>query len=366
MDYRTRYINCLKGYDVDHVPNIEMGIWEDAVERWHGEGMPKWVTNMHQLYDHLGMDKSFNCDWMPVNVGVCPSPVEKLVEETEAWQIYESDIGLKYKRTKKMSSIPQYIRFPVENRADYDKLKCRLDPDKPERYGDDFQKEVFGRRFRKEAIGFNLHCFFGFARELMGLENLACCFYDDPDLIEAMISDRVAMAKKVYKKALDLGVVDYVQIWEDMAYKTASLVSPAHMRKYFLDGYRELTDFLRGGGVELVMMDCDGYVGEIMPIIMEAGLDGIYPCEIAAGSDPAAIRKAYPHIALMGGVDKRALASGGREGARSELRRLRPVIADGKFIPMIDHFAPPDISYDTFIYYIDLKNRLFANIGMDI
>ena len=61
----------------------------------------------------------------------------------------------------------------------------------------------------------------------------------------------------------------------------------------------------------------------------------------------------------MGGLDKRAIASG-REGVDSELRRVRPVLEKGAYIPMLDHFVPPDVSYQTYLYYVERRRELLS------
>jgi hypothetical protein len=41
----------------------------------------------------------------------------------------------------------------------------------------------------------------------------------------------------------------------------------------------------------------------------------------------------------MGGLDKRAIASG-REGGDAVLRHVQPLLQEGAYIPFLDHFAP--------------------------
>ena len=114
--------------------------------------------------------------------------------------------------------------------------------------------------------------------------------------------------------------------------------------------------YLRENGVKLFMVDCDGRVDKLLPIWLEAGIDGVYPCEIAAGSDPLALRRAFPGVRLMGGYDKRRFAAG-REGVAAELARLQPLLREGAFIPFVDHFVPPDISYDAFCYSVAERRK---------
>jgi uroporphyrinogen decarboxylase len=61
----------------------------------------------------------------------------------------------------------------------------------------------------------------------------------------------------------------------------------------------------------------------------------------------------------MGGMDKRAIASG-REGVDAELRRIQPLLREGGFIPMLDHFVPPDVSYQTYLYYVERRRELLS------
>jgi len=312
------------------------------------------------------LDKSFNCDWLPINNGIYPESPFNVVEDAPEWQIIENDIGMKLKRGKHNASIPQFLHFPVEDTADYDRISPLLDPNAPGRYSDNFDEDLSHRTLRGEIRGIHFLGLLGFPREIMGIENYCMAIYDRPELVERMLDDRVRTAGGLYNRILSAKALDYVQIWEDMAYKSGPLVSPAFMESHMVERYKEICRVFREGGVRLIMMDCDGNIEKIMPIIVKSGMDGIYPCEIAAGSDPVELRKKYPGIALMGGVDKRALAFEGRDGAKNELRRLQPLIKDGGFVPFIDHFIPPDISYDTFCYYTKLKSELMSNSGMKI
>ena len=56
-------------------------------------------------------------------------------------------------------------------------------------------------------------------------------------------------------------------------------------------------------------------------------------------------------------MDKRIIASG-REGVDAELRRVLPLMEQGAYIPSIDHFVPHDISYETYLYYVERRREL--------
>ena len=76
--------------------------------------------------------------------------------------------------------------------------------------------------------------------------------------------------------------------------------------------------------------------------------------EVAAGNDMVAYRRQYGRsIAFGGGIDKRALATGGAV-MQAELERLAPVIRSGGYLPGCDHGVPPDISWPNFVAYSQL------------
>jgi uroporphyrinogen decarboxylase len=91
---------------------------------------------------------------------------------------------------------------------------------------------------------------------------------------------------------------------------------------------------------------------------MEAGVDGIWPLERASDMDPLAIRKKFGRdLRLWGCVDKRELAKD-FSAIDAHLRTLQPLIADGGFIPSVDHLVPPDVSLANFEHYMQRKHQL--------
>ena len=359
MTERERFLNYMQFRPVDRIPLMEMGVWPETLDRWHLEGLPPWVTGLRQLEDYLRLDRSFNCNWLPINDGIYPPFVPRVISETDEEVIVADGDGVICRQRKQHRTIPQYLEFPIKDESDYLRLRSRLSGVDPARYSADFAADLHWRRQRGEIIGVNFKGFFGFPRNHMGVENWCLAFYDQPQLVQRLIADRVQFGKELLRPLLDARVLDFVQIWEDMSYKTASLISPQCVRQYMLPAYRELVTCLREGGVQVIMVDSDGQVDELTPLFLAAGCDGVHPCEMAAGSDPLLLRRRHPNCTLMGGMDKRAIASG-REGVDAELARLAPLWEDGAFIPMLDHFVPPDVSYSTYCYYVERRRELLS------
>jgi len=153
MNLRERYLRYMRFEPVDRIPLMEMGVLDDTLERWHAEGLPRWVRDLRNLEDYLNLDRSWNCNWLPIHEQIYPPFELKVLEETETDQVISDPMGVVCRQRKHQQTIPQYIRFPVENEADYDKLLPRLNGKDARRYPVDFDDELRWRNERGEIIG---------------------------------------------------------------------------------------------------------------------------------------------------------------------------------------------------------------------
>jgi uroporphyrinogen decarboxylase len=99
----------------------------------------------------------------------------------------------------------------------------------------------------------------------------------------------------------------------------------------------------------------------LIPLFLDAGVDVLWPFERAADMDPVRIRKKFgKSLRMWGGVDKRELAKD-RKAIREHLKTLVPLLEEGGFIPTVDHTVPPDVSYDNFCYYMEVKQAVLQH-----
>jgi uroporphyrinogen decarboxylase len=150
-----------------------------------------------------------------------------------------------------------------------------------------------------------------------------------------------------------------VFINEDMAMKNGPLLSPGQYKEFIFPHMRRLVDFFKSKGIPYVAVDTDGNSEPLLPMLLEAGVDAIWPMERAAeDQDPTELRRKYgKDLRLWGGVDKRELAKG-FDAIENHLASLLPIVEDGGFIPTVDHLVPPDVSYENFKYYMRRKQDL--------
>ncbi len=248
--------------------------------------------------------------------------------------------------------MPQFLKYPVENREDFERIKELFDSEDERIFpanGDSLVNQYKDRNFPLALGGF--HCdFFGILKALIGIENLSYMLRDNAQLIRDILNLFTDFWITLFSKVLSQIEVDYVHFWEDMAFKIGSLMSPDVFREFMLPCCRKIISVLKDFGIKMFFVDSDGNLWNIIPLLLEAGVTGIYPLEMAAGMDVMKLRKSFPKLQMIGGIDKRSIAKGKRE-IDKELTRISKAIGEGGYIPCIDHSVPPDISWNNFCYY---------------
>jgi hypothetical protein len=112
----------------------------------------------------------------------------------------------------------------------------------------------------------------------------------------------------------------------------------------------------------VILCDCDGNTNDMVDLFLESGVNGLYPLERVAGTDPFAIRKKYPNYLLLGGIDKIKI-SRGPDAIDAHLKDIPKLIDQSGFIPFVDHRVPADVTMANFIYYMKVKREI---IGGDL
>ena len=354
--------------DLDRPVNMEFGYWEETIARWHQQGLPPDCTPITKsgqddpLAQFFGLDIHWLAFFVPVNAtGTVPAFSEEVLEEDETTQTKINADGVTLRISKTGSSVPRFIKFPVECSKDFETIKQRYDPNSQERYPDNWNSLVAEYKTRDYPLGLNINGFFGQPRNWMGFENLSYAYYDQPDLIKEMCGFWAEFNIEVLRKVFKEVDLDFIHFWEDMAYNHGSMISDRHFHQFMMPAYKKVMEFIYSHGVDVIIVDSDGFIEELAPLFLEVGINAILPMEIAAGNNLQELRKRHgQRLRLIGGIDKRALIAG-PEAIESELKNKLPqLLLDGGYIPAVDHLIPPDVSLDNYKFYIELKAKLLA------
>jgi len=280
----------------------------------------------------------------------------------------------------------RYIDFPVKDPASFEEMKTHHDPHTPERTQpaehpdqltsmnpDGYRHYHAGTCWRDLVDKCNaadvpvtagVAGLYWTLRDWCGFEGLSIMFKDQPKLVHDMMDYWTWFLMELMDEPLRNIKVDMVTMNEDMAFKGQAMISPQDMRTFMLPSYKKLYDFFKERGVGCVMMDSDGYNGQILEAMHPEAIDAISPIEIAAGNDPELFLKTYPKLYITGGIDKRELRFT-KEQARVEIaKRYRTAREYGGYVPSVDHGVPPDVPVRNFLYLVELL-RGFAD-GEDL
>lgn len=371
MTSRERYRETLLFGHPDKVPLQPGGPRESTLAAWRQQGLPEGVDYYQYLLELLGLEPEKTQPRIDLGVSfrMIPTFEEKILEHRNGHYVVQDWMGAiteisdrydyTYIRSAKDFVTRKWHKFPVANRADWEEMKWRYQPDTPGRFPADFAARCRQLRDRDYVVGIAFNGPFWQLREWLGLENLCLKMIEEPEFIAELVAFWTDFVSQTLAPILAQVELDYVLISEDMAYKGFSMISPLMTRRFLVPAYQRWVPQIKASGCPMVWMDSDGYIGELIPIWIENGIHCTLPVEVAAGNDIVAFRKKYgKQMAFIGGIDKRAIAAGGQV-LEAEVRRVvPPLLAQGGYIPGCDHGVPPDISWPNFVEYTRLLARL--------
>ncbi|MFO7929369.1 MAG: uroporphyrinogen decarboxylase family protein [Candidatus Humimicrobiaceae bacterium] len=391
MNSRQKFLSVMRMEDGDYngveVPKVEFGYWAGTIRRWFSQGLKKRQEVPEDISDGIAimankniypkMEKEGDRNVQPVfgldqyltkfPVDYSPRLKEEVIEKTETHIIYKDSYGVLNKNDVAKTSLPLELEHPVKDWQSWEKYKEgyslddieeRLPPD-----WDNLAERLKDRDYPIRLGGTN-GGFLGFPRQIMGLQTYLIKLYDDPELIHDICDTFLEFLLAYYGRIIEDIKVDCILIWEDMAGKGGSLISPVHFREFLAPRYRKMVSFAHDMGIDIILTDSDGYVEDLIPLIVETGVTGMYPFERAAGNDLVRIREAFPNFQIMGGIDKRILFSdSNNERIEAELAIASKMLKQGRYIPHIDHFVSQDCTYKNFTYYRDRLNEIIDSFS---
>ena len=371
MNERERFIASLGFGQPDKVTLNPGGPRQPTLEVWRRQGLPQSVDWYQYLLEGLGIEPP---TWrkpykLRVSFKMDPTFEEKIIEHRQGHNIVQDWMGAivevadkydhTYLRSAKGFVTRKWHKFPVESRHDWENLKWRYEPDLAGRLPQDFAGlcESLANRDYPALMSFNGP--FWQLREWCGFEGLCMLMIDDPEFVAEMAAFWTGFVLGILEIVLDRVELDYAFIKEDMAYKAHSMISPAMVRRFIKPSYDAWVPAIKGRGCPIVCVDSDGFIGELIPIWIESGINCTAPVEVAAHNDIVALRETYgTNLAFTGGIDKRAVAAGGERLRQEVLRVVPPLLEEGGAIPGIDHSIPPDISWPNMVKYTRLLAEL--------
>lgn len=226
------------------------------------------------------------------------------------------------------------------------------------RYNKEWKEKVAEAKNNPDAlILLDGGCYYWILRSLAGIENASYLLYDSQELVDELFERYFTVVMEGFRRIDGLVKIDVVGFGEDIAYKNGPFISLEMFRQLILPRYCKTMEYARKLGIDFTWYDSDGDVRAYIPDYLSVGINGLAPCEVAAGMDPVELRREFGRsLRMMGGFDKRIVTCG-KGAIDAEFARLRPVIEEGGYIPGIDHSVSADISWDNYRYYLDAAQK---------
>jgi len=352
-----RVVRCLIGETVDRIPyGVGFGWqpWGDAMAHWRQDSGDAELD----IWRYFGFDSSFALPNM--YSGFFPEFTWEVLEEKDGYITLRDTRGIITRNLSDHSSMPEFLHYPVTTPDDWERLKVeRLQSQTPGRIAEDW--DAFRSRIRQSGEAVQVGTFpygiFGTPRDLLGAEELLIAFYTEAEMIHDMMNHLTTLWISLWEKVADEVQIDHIHIWEDMSGKQGSLISPQMVEDFMMPCYDRITDFARSHGVRIISVDTDGDCSELVPLMMRHGINTFFPFEVQAGNDIRDYRRQYPQLAIMGGLDKRALA-GTKSDVDIQLTIAQEMVRLGRYIPCFDHLIPPDAKWENYKYAAEEMRKI--------
>jgi methylmalonyl-CoA mutase cobalamin-binding domain/chain len=248
----------------------------------------------------------------------------------------------------------------IKNRADFEHLVVLPDD------ADIEAKMVFVREYRAALdasgtkIGFCVlfGAFFQTLYEfVIGLEDTMKLVSEDRDLMDHMLDVSAAWCTKFCAAAVKNGV-DFIWTADDVAFKTGMFLPPTLMREMWLPKLKRIHEPALAAG-KPIMFHSDGNVDELVPMLLEAGVDCLNPLD-PYGVDYRALKKRFgDRLCLSGNIDiEFPLAHGTtadvEKDVKAHMEALKP---GGGYVCGSSHSMVNYIPHDNFLSMLNAIHR---------
>lgn len=358
MTDRERFNHQMHYRPVDRCFNMEFGYWEENYKEW-GIFREHGITNEWEANEFFNFDRTAGI-WG--NVWMSPGFEYKVVEETPTTLVVRNGDGLLAEVPKDgHDTIPHFMKASIVTPEDWKRCKEeRFRRDDPARKVDINALKKYYPDDRDYPLGVDCGSMIGKIRDMLTFEGLAYACFDYPDMVEDMVETCCLLVEDFLDQVLGHFTFDFASGWEDICFKNGPIVTVDFFKNVVMPRYKRISKKLRAAGIDIWYTDCDGDVRPILPYLLEGGINCLFPFEVNGCAHPGELLSTYgKDLRIMGGVDKLQLIQG-KEAIRAYLETLVPWVERGGYIPFCDHRCPPDVEPENYLYYLDLKEKMFG------
>ena len=180
-----------------------------------------------------------------------------------------------------------------------------------------------------------------------GMETALMNMIAAPELYEAVnekVLEFYLKANRIFYEATK-GKLHAVLIGNDMGSQRGLMISPELVRRFVIPGCRRLTEQAHSYGLKVIYHSC-GAISDIIPDVIDAGVDIIHPIQaLAAGMEPEGLKEKFgDRVSFCGGVDtQELLVHGTPEDVRKKVEELKRLFPTGLILSPSHEAILPDV-----------------------
>ena len=191
-----------------------------------------------------------------------------------------------------------------------------------------------------------------------GIARLSMLIYDDPDTLRRLVSASTEYWTEVGLRLIEAGA-DALYVANDMGMNGSTLISPEHLREFFLPELAKQCATWKKAGGTVILHSC-GNVEAILPDLAAMGFDGLNNLQARAGMDIASVKKRYgDRWTLVGNVDATGvMTSEDPAEIEAAVRHVFEVAGSGGGLIMAtDHSFHKGIPLKNVLWFIECAKR---------
>ena len=230
------------------------------------------------------------------------------------------------------------------------------DPDDPARY-ESFREIIDADEdgFFVASIGFSL---FERAWTLAGMENLLMAMAANKDFVNTLLDKILEFNLRIIENSCAFDI-DVFKTGDDWGQQQGLIMGPALWREFIKPRVRQMYQLAKSKG-KFVMIHSCGRIDEILPDLIECGLDIFNPFQPEV-TDVVEVKKKHgDRLSFYGGIStQKTLPFGTVEQTKDEVKRMIDICGEnGGYIASPAHDIPPDAKPENIAAMIEvLQNQ---------
>jgi hypothetical protein len=173
------------------------------------------------------------------------------------------------------------------------------------------RKEYFATAMVAPGVFENTH-------HMMGIDDALLNLAEEPDLMKDIIKVVTDYELRYAEEVCKYLKPDCVFHHDDWGSHQSSFMSPAMFDDFLLDSYKQIYGYYKSHGVELIVHHSDSYAANLVPEMIEMGIDVFQGC-VTTNNVPELVKKYGGKISFMGDLNNGVLDKG--DWTREEVKR---------------------------------------------